>query len=183
MREAWHAREPGRGFRPRLAATPLRFTNPSPPSGWAGDFHPQAIEPARHTKKSTAAVAAALQLSGGRQKTWLAKNLNGFLDVAVGLVDVFEGALLETLCEAVVFFLRDVAVSFVEQFDGAAQAARPVHASVNRRVIVDIFSVVDGGFLDFGDGVVDFVDGLLFLLAQFPAVGALQMSASLAQIA
>jgi hypothetical protein len=28
-------------FRPRLAATPLRFSSPSPPPGWAGDFHPK----------------------------------------------------------------------------------------------------------------------------------------------
>ena len=28
---------------------PLRFTNPSPPSGWVEDFHLQAIEHARHT--------------------------------------------------------------------------------------------------------------------------------------
>src|SRR5437660_5166930 len=27
-------------FRPRLATTPLRFSTPSPPPGWAGDFHP-----------------------------------------------------------------------------------------------------------------------------------------------
>src|SRR5918912_166381 len=39
-------------FRPRLAATPLRFANPSPPSGWVEDFHLQAVEHARHTKKS-----------------------------------------------------------------------------------------------------------------------------------
>ena len=37
-------------FRPRLAATPLRFTNPSPPSGWIRDLHPQTVEHARHTK-------------------------------------------------------------------------------------------------------------------------------------
>src|ERR687885_1099771 len=37
-------------FRPRLAATPLRFANPSPPSGWVEDFHLQAVEHARHTK-------------------------------------------------------------------------------------------------------------------------------------
>jgi len=39
-------------FRPRLATTPLRFTNPSPPSGWIGDVHPGAVEHARHTRKS-----------------------------------------------------------------------------------------------------------------------------------
>jgi hypothetical protein len=36
-------------FRPRLAATPLRFANPSPPSGWVEDFHFQTAEHARHT--------------------------------------------------------------------------------------------------------------------------------------
>ncbi len=36
-------------FRPRLAATPLRFANPSPPSGWVKDLHLQALEHARHT--------------------------------------------------------------------------------------------------------------------------------------
>ncbi len=37
-------------FRPRLATTPLRFSSPSPPPDWAGDFHPQAVEHVRHTK-------------------------------------------------------------------------------------------------------------------------------------
>ena len=36
-------------FRPRLATTPLRFANPSPPSGWIEDFHLQAVGHARHT--------------------------------------------------------------------------------------------------------------------------------------
>jgi len=36
-------------FRPRLATTPLRFANPSPPPGWIRDLHPQTIEHARHT--------------------------------------------------------------------------------------------------------------------------------------
>ena len=38
-------------FRRHLAVTPLRFANPSPPSGGIGDFHPQAIEHAGHTTK------------------------------------------------------------------------------------------------------------------------------------
>ena len=36
-------------FRPHLAMTPLRFANPSPPSGWVKDFHLQAADHARHT--------------------------------------------------------------------------------------------------------------------------------------
>ncbi len=39
-------------FRPCLAATPLRFANPSPPSGWVEDFHLQAVDHARHTTKN-----------------------------------------------------------------------------------------------------------------------------------
>jgi hypothetical protein len=38
-------------FRPHLAVTPLRFANPSPPSGWVEDFHLQAVEHARRTSK------------------------------------------------------------------------------------------------------------------------------------
>src|SRR5215831_9931576 len=39
-------------FRPRLAVTPLRFANPSPPSGWIEDSHLQAVDHARHTRKT-----------------------------------------------------------------------------------------------------------------------------------
>ena len=38
-------------FRPHLAMTPLRFANPSPPSGWIEDFHLQAVVHTRHTQK------------------------------------------------------------------------------------------------------------------------------------
>src|SRR6202451_382773 len=41
-------------FRPHLAMTPLRFANPSPPSGWIEDFHLQAVDHAWHTKKGAA---------------------------------------------------------------------------------------------------------------------------------
>ena len=40
-------------FRRRLAETPLRFASTSPPSGCAGDLHPQAVEHARHTVAGT----------------------------------------------------------------------------------------------------------------------------------
>src|SRR5258707_4733097 len=41
-------------FRPHLAMTPLRFANPSPPSGWIEDSHLQAVDHARHTRKRRA---------------------------------------------------------------------------------------------------------------------------------
>ena len=45
-------------FRPRLTTTPLRFANPSPPSGWIKDFHLQAVDHARHTANGSARSAA-----------------------------------------------------------------------------------------------------------------------------
>ena len=45
-------------FRPHLAMTPLRFANPSPPSDWIEDFHLQAVDHARHTKKDRLAAAS-----------------------------------------------------------------------------------------------------------------------------
>src|SRR5262245_5750685 len=48
-------------FRPRLTATPLRFANPSPPSGWIEDLHLQATDHARHTNEGrlTASLSRA----------------------------------------------------------------------------------------------------------------------------
>jgi hypothetical protein len=46
-------------FRPRLATTPLHFANPSLPSGWIEDFHLQAADHARHTKKKPRPCAGA----------------------------------------------------------------------------------------------------------------------------
>jgi len=91
-------------------------------------------------------------------------------------------ALLETLGEGIVFFLGDIVVGFVDEFESPVEAAAPIETCVNRRMIVDVLAVVDGGFLNFVDGLIDFVDGMLFLVTQFTAVGALQMSASVAEI-
>ena len=42
--------------------TPLRFANPSPPSGWIEDFHLQAVDHARHTEKRAAIAASSVRL-------------------------------------------------------------------------------------------------------------------------
>jgi hypothetical protein len=49
-------------FRPRLATTPLRFAMTSPPSGCQRDFHPQAVEHVRHTRKKAAFSRGLLEL-------------------------------------------------------------------------------------------------------------------------
>ena len=40
-------------FRRHVTMTPLRFANPSPPSSWIRDFHPQVGKHAWQTKKGT----------------------------------------------------------------------------------------------------------------------------------
>src|SRR6266702_3905840 len=50
-------------FRPHLAMTPLRFANPSPPSGWIEDFHLQAVVHARRTKKKARLTKRAFENS------------------------------------------------------------------------------------------------------------------------
>jgi len=45
-----------------LRRQPLRLASPSPPSGWAEDFHLQATKHARHTTKPT---SSAWELRGG----------------------------------------------------------------------------------------------------------------------
>jgi hypothetical protein len=109
-------------------------------------------------------------------------DLNRFLDVVVRLVDVFKCALLEALGEGIVFFLGNVVVSFVHEFKRTVETAAPVEASINRKMIVDIFAVVDGSFLDFVDGFIDFVYSLLFLITQFSAIRTLQMGACMTEI-
>ena len=52
-------------FRRRLTTTPLRFANPSPPSGWIEDFHLQAVEYARHTTESPGFGPGLISVGGG----------------------------------------------------------------------------------------------------------------------
>ena len=62
-------------FRPRLATTPLRFAMTSPPSGCQRDFHPRAVEHARHTTKKRLVTRRAANL-GTRWKEDLAAVLS-----------------------------------------------------------------------------------------------------------
>src|SRR2546430_11428036 len=64
-------------FRPRLATTPLRFANPSPPSAWIKDFHLQAVDHARHTAKGSRECAPDDRLreaihNAAEREVWIA---------------------------------------------------------------------------------------------------------------
>jgi len=106
--------------------------------------------------------------------------VNGLFDVMMGPVDVFEGAPLQALREPVVLLFSYVVMGLVDQLEGAAKAAVPIHMGIDRRMIVEVLAVVDGSPLDFVDGFIDFVNGFPFLLAEFPAIRALQMRSGVA---
>jgi hypothetical protein len=106
--------------------------------------------------------------------------VNGLFDVMMGPVDVFEGAPLQALRERVVLLLSNVPMGLVDQLEGAVKAAGPIHSGIDRRMMVEVLAVVDGSLLDFVDGLVDFVNGFPFLLAEFPAIRALQMRSGVA---
>src|SRR6266567_2061826 len=48
-------------FRPHLAMIPLRFANPSPPSGWIEDFHLQAVVQYSAHQKSPAGAGPKIR--------------------------------------------------------------------------------------------------------------------------
>jgi hypothetical protein len=67
-------------FRPHLAATPLRFANPSPLSGWIEDFHLQAADHARHTANGSRECAPDDRLREAirraAKQVWIASSLS-----------------------------------------------------------------------------------------------------------
>ena len=108
--------------------------------------------------------------------------MDGFFDVVVCPVDVFQRAVLQPLSEAVIFIFGHVMVRLVEQFQSTVETAAPVHVGIDRWVIVQVLVVVDRRSLDLRDGSVNFLDGFDFLLLAFSAAGALQMSSGVAEI-
>ena len=103
-----------------------------------------------------------------------ADRLIDFVDSAV---DVTKSALLQALGRAVVFLMGDVLVGLFQELLGAVQAAGMVEAGIYRRMIVQVFAVIDGSLLDFIDGLIDGVNGLFFLVTEFAAIMMFQMGA------
>lgn len=108
---------------------------------------------------------------------------DALVDFVNGAIDVAESALLEALGEGVVFFAGDILVGLFEELLGAVEAASVVEARVNRRMIVEVFAVVDGSVFDFVDGVVDGVDGVFLFVTKLAAIVTFEMGASGAKIA
>ena len=92
-------------------------------------------------------------------------DLDSLVDLVNGPVDMAKGALLEALGKGIIFLAGDILMRLLEQFFGAMESARVVHAGVDWRMVVEILAVVDGGLLDFGNGGVDFANGFSLLVS------------------
>jgi len=57
-------------FRPHVAVTPLRFANPSPPSSWIRDSHPQVGKHAWQTQKNGPHLAVKMRAGNGFRVFW-----------------------------------------------------------------------------------------------------------------
>lgn len=62
------------------------------------------------------------------------------------------------------------------------QAPGVVQSRINQWVIVQIFAVIDAGFLEFIDGRVNLFDGFFFLVSKFAAIMVIQVGPSSPQI-
>jgi hypothetical protein len=104
-------------------------------------------------------------------------------DDAVRFVDVAEGAIAQTAHGRIIFFAGDIIVRLVEQFQGTVIAASVAHVGINRRMVIQILTIVNRSTLDFSDGFVDLGDGVIFFSIH-PAgpCSALQMSTGVAQV-
>lgn len=133
-----------------------------------------------------AANSPAGRLRPGR---WLLSSLlvgslhNQALDDVVRAIDVLQRAMTQAVRENVVLFLGEVAMRFIEEFEGAMIAASATEVRVNGGMIVQILAVVNGGALDFGDGLVDLDDGVFFFTVHAAGVSlACEMSPRVAKV-
>jgi hypothetical protein len=84
------------------------------------------------------------------------------IDDVVGFVDVHNSAIPQAAHRGIVFFVGDVVVRFIQQFEGAMESAGAIHSGINRRMIVQVLAIPDRSSLDFIDRFVDFFNGVAF---------------------
>jgi hypothetical protein len=104
--------------------------------------------------------------------------MHDMFDRMMGLVNMTKRALLQAPGVWVIFLLRHIMMGFIQQLERLANATPAGHMQIDADVVMDILAVIDGGTLDLVNGVVNFVDGMLFFVvnavirANFIQVGA-----------
>ena len=69
--------------------------------------------------------------------------------------------ILQTDCLGQVFCVRKIDVSGVKQVKCLMPAPAWRECRVDRRVIIEVFAIIDGSYFDLMDGVIDFVDDMM----------------------
>lgn len=82
-------------------------------------------------------------------------------------VDVFHGAVPQTVGEVVVLLLHDVFPRLTQQLDGPMQPAAVIQFGIHAGMVVQILAVVDCCLLDLLDGIVDCSNGGLLVPLDF----------------
>ncbi|HLN22754.1 MAG TPA: hypothetical protein VK558_02090 [Patescibacteria group bacterium] len=82
-----------------------------------------------------------------------------------GLVDMLQRHLLQAVDGGIIFLAVNVGLDLFQQFDGAMQAIAFVLASIDRRVIVDVFAIVDRRFFNLPNRRADLLQGHVFMSA------------------
>ncbi len=107
---------------------------------------------------------------------------NCFTDVMTSRVDVKQSAMLQASSAPAILFLGDVALGLIEKLESLMKASAPRHVRIDGDMFIGIFVIVDGRFLDYVDGVIDFVHGVPFLGVKSAAIGTLEVSAGVAEV-
>ena len=99
------------------------------------------------------------------------------------LVNVVDGAITQAVDGRIIFLAGNVVVRLVEQFQGAVKSAAVIHVRIDRRMVIQVFTIINGGVLDLADGFVDFFDGmLLFVIHVVGRRQLAQVGAGVAQV-
>src|SRR5580693_3073418 len=107
----------------------------------------------------------------GERRTFLPVILNDqVIDDAVGFVDMVDGAIAQPADGWIIFFAGNIVMRFVEQLLCPVKAASAVHVRVDRRMVFQVLAVINRGVLDFPNGLIDLVDGVLFFAVHMAGV-------------
>jgi hypothetical protein len=90
--------------------------------------------------------------------------LDEMLNNAVRLVDMLKSPMLQTMGESVVFFFCNVVMRAIQQFQRSVVTAPMAQVGIDRRMVIQIFAVVDCGLLDLPNGLINFGDRVVFFL-------------------
>lgn len=107
---------------------------------------------------------------------------NRFFHMLVSSANVPQDARLQALRACIVFFFGDVVVGFIEQTSRFVEAAHPSDVRIESGVVFEIFPIIDGRRLDFGDGFIDLIDCVFLRILHFAAIRMRQIRTRVAQI-